>query len=59
MGTADWQVLIPDHSDHPGCLRREATVGEIIGRVKLVNDDGPGLLRLDEQLRSSKADEDS
>ncbi|MGM0928084.1 MAG: ferritin [Actinomycetota bacterium] len=40
-------------------LEEEATVGEIIGRVKLVNDDGPGLLRLDEQLGSRKADEDS
>lgn len=33
-------------------LEEEATVSEIIGRVKLVHDDGPGLLRLDEQLGS-------
>lgn len=31
-------------------LEEEATVSEILGRVKLVNEDGPGLLRLDEQL---------
>jgi ferritin len=31
-------------------LEEEATVGEIIGRVRLINDDGPGLLRLDSEL---------
>jgi ferritin len=27
-----------------------ATVNEIVGRIKLIDDDGPGLLRLDEEL---------
>ncbi len=31
-------------------LEEESTVGGIIGRVKLVDDDGPGLLRLNDQL---------
>jgi len=31
-------------------IEEEATVSEIIGRVKLIDDDGPGLLRLDEEL---------
>ncbi|MBD2758844.1 ferritin [Yimella sp. cx-573] len=31
-------------------VEEEATVSEIIGRVKLIKDDGPGLLRLDEEL---------
>jgi ferritin len=31
-------------------IEEEATVSEIVGRVKLINDDGPGLLRLDEEL---------
>lgn len=31
-------------------IEEEATVHEIIGRVKLIDDDGPGLLRLDEEL---------
>lgn len=31
-------------------IEEEATVSEIIGRVELINDDGPGLLRLDEEL---------
>ena len=31
-------------------LEEEATVNEIVGRVKLIDDDGPGLLRLDEEL---------
>lgn len=31
-------------------LEEEATVSEIVGRVKLIDDDGPGLLRLDEEL---------
>ncbi len=31
-------------------VEEEATVNEIIGRVQMINDDGPGLLRLDEEL---------
>ncbi len=31
-------------------IEEEATVSEIIGRIKMINDDGPGLLRLDEEL---------
>ncbi|QIX26734.1 ferritin [Nocardioides sp. JQ2195] len=31
-------------------LEEEATVSEIVGRVELINEDGPGLLRLDEEL---------
>ena len=31
-------------------IEEEATVSEIVGRVKMINDDGPGLLRLDEEL---------
>jgi ferritin len=31
-------------------IEEEATVSEIIGRVKMIGDDGPGLLRLDEEL---------
>lgn len=31
-------------------IEEEATVSEIVGRVELINDDGPGLLRLDEEL---------
>lgn len=31
-------------------IEEEATVGEIVGRLKLINDDGPGLLRLDSEL---------
>jgi ferritin len=31
-------------------VEEEATVDEIIGRIKLTGDDGPGLLRLDEDL---------
>ncbi|WP_336249557.1 ferritin [Stomatohabitans albus] len=31
-------------------LEEEATVTEIIGRIKLIGDDGHGLLRLDEEL---------
>lgn len=27
-----------------------ATVNEIVGRIKLIDDDGPGLLRLDDEL---------
>ena len=31
-------------------IEEEATVSEIVGRVKLIDNDGPGLLRLDEEL---------
>ncbi len=31
-------------------IEEEATVKEILGRVKMIDDDGPGLLRLDEEL---------
>ena len=31
-------------------VEEEATVSEIVGRIKLINNDGPGLLRLDEEL---------
>lgn len=31
-------------------IEEEATVNEIIGRLKLINNDGPGLLRLDSEL---------
>lgn len=31
-------------------VEEEATVREIVGRVEMINDDGPGLLRLDEEL---------
>ncbi|KNX37984.1 ferritin [Luteipulveratus halotolerans] len=31
-------------------LEEEATVSEIVGRIELIDDDGPGLLRLDEEL---------
>ncbi|MGH3414292.1 MAG: ferritin [Marmoricola sp.] len=31
-------------------LEEEATVREILGRIKLIDDDGPGLLRLDEEM---------
>jgi ferritin len=31
-------------------IEEEATVGEICGRIKLIDNDGPGLLRLDEEL---------
>jgi ferritin len=31
-------------------VEEEATVSEIIGRIRMINDDGPGLLRLDEEL---------
>ncbi|WP_310528967.1 ferritin [Nocardioides sp.] len=33
-------------------IEEESTVNEIIGRVRMINDDGPGLLRLDEELGS-------
>lgn len=31
-------------------IEEEATVNEIVGRVKLIGEDGPGLLRLDDEL---------
>lgn len=31
-------------------IEEESTVSEIIGRVKMIGDDGPGLLRLDAEL---------
>lgn len=31
-------------------IEEEATLKEIIGRVQMIDDDGPGLLRLDEEL---------
>lgn len=36
-------------------LEEEATVGEICDRVRLVRNDGPGLLRLDSELGSRQA----
>ncbi|WP_106849066.1 ferritin [Blastococcus sp. Marseille-P5729] len=33
-------------------IEEEATVTEIVERIQLINDDGPGLLRLDEELGS-------
>ncbi len=33
-------------------VEEEATVSEIIGQLKMIGDDGPGLLRLDEELGS-------
>jgi ferritin len=33
-------------------VEEEATVGEIVGRLKLIGDDGAGLLRMDSQLGS-------
>lgn len=33
-------------------IEEEATVSEILGRLKMIDDDGPGLLRLDEELGS-------
>ena len=36
-------------------IEEEATVSEIVGRVELINEDGPGLLRLDEELGARPA----
>jgi ferritin len=36
-------------------IEEEATVGEIIGRLVMIDDDGPGLLRLDEELGMRQA----
>lgn len=33
-------------------VEEESTVSEILGRLKLIGNDGPGLLRLDEELGS-------
>lgn len=33
-------------------IEEESTVSEIIGRIKLIGDDGPGLIRLDGELGS-------
>ncbi|CAM3026043.1 ferritin [Cutibacterium acnes subsp. elongatum] len=37
-------------------IEEEATVGEIVGRIELIGDDGPGLLRLDAELGSRNAE---
>ena len=37
-------------------VEEESTVGEIVGRLELVKDDGPGLLRLDAELGSRSAE---
>lgn len=37
-------------------LEEEATVGEIVGRLKLVGDDGSGLLRMDGDLSTRTPD---
>lgn len=31
-------------------IEEEATVSQIVGRIKMIGEDGPGLLRLDEEL---------
>jgi ferritin len=36
-------------------VEEEATVKEIVGRVTMIKDDGPGLLRLDEELGARPA----
>ncbi|GGD06003.1 ferritin [Nocardioides daphniae] len=36
-------------------VEEEATVREIIGRVQMINDDGPGLLRLDAELAARQS----
>lgn len=36
-------------------VEEESTVSEILARIKLVGDDGPGLLRLDEELGARPA----
>ncbi|MDO5700601.1 MAG: ferritin [Bowdeniella nasicola] len=35
-------------------VEEEATVSEIIGRIEMIDDDGPGLLELDSELGSRK-----
>ena len=39
-------------------IEEEATVSEILGRLHLIGDDGPGLLRMDEELGSRSPDGD-
>jgi ferritin len=36
-------------------IEEEATVKEIVGRIKMIDEDGPGLLRLDEELGARPA----
>ncbi|HEX7738124.1 MAG TPA: ferritin [Marmoricola sp.] len=36
-------------------VEEEATVSEIVGRVRLIDNDGPGLIRLDEDLAARPA----
>lgn len=36
-------------------VEEEATVREILGRLEMIGDDGPGLLRLDEELGARRA----
>ncbi len=36
-------------------IEEESSVGEIVSRIKLVGDDGPGLLRLDSELGARQA----
>ena len=36
-------------------VEEEATVKEIVGRLRMIDDDGPGLLRLDEELGARPA----
>ena len=38
-------------------IEEEASVGEILGRIKMIGDDGSGLLRLDSELGTRQADE--
>ena len=37
-------------------IEEESTVGEIVSRIRLVGDDGPGLLRLDAELGARQAE---
>ena len=37
-------------------IEEESTVSEIVGRIKLIDDDGPGLLRLDQELGQRPAE---
>lgn len=39
-------------------IEEEATVGEIVGRLKLIGDDGSGLLRLDGELGARQGGEE-
>ena len=36
-------------------IEEEATVSEIVDRIRLINEDGPGLLRLDDELGARPA----